>query len=228
MHLDRRRQLTVRIKPGRGPITVAGLRLTPPQGRLRFHLETARLLGKGTLNVHDGGFDMSEMDASSPIEITVEYEVLTEEPIVTVSNANPQSDNDANGGLLRQIGASFEYRTSSQPDVNRSFITSLPLRLALPLAVNVQDFIRDKCIMSRFTISTDSRDPLRIQSAELLDSGQYTAESAVKGRPEAALVKADAPAGFFYKISKRGTATENGDAKMHLKLSYRTIADGTS
>jgi hypothetical protein len=128
-----------------------------------------------------------------------------------------------------QIGISLEYYTASNPSTKRLLKTSSRLHIALPLAVNVQDFVRDKCIISRFTVSTDGVQPLRIRDAELVGSNDYSAQAAMKIRRDSVLVKRDGPAAFVFKIEQRNTeakGTSEANSKMNLRLSYRTLEEG--
>ena len=88
VHLDRRRQMTVCIHPGRGKIERVFLRLLPPIGGLRLYLDSAKLrptgVKTGELICRDGGIEISGLESKEDLSISIDYEITTQEPSVPV------------------------------------------------------------------------------------------------------------------------------------------------
>lgn len=78
--------MTICIRPGRGHIDRATLRLLPPHGKLRLHLETAKPLPQSTASiaVRDGCTDFTGISGKDSIEITLDYEIFTQDPSIAV------------------------------------------------------------------------------------------------------------------------------------------------
>lgn len=60
-----------------------------------------------------------------------------------------------------------EYFTAKRPTTRRTLRRATHYPVALPLAVTVQDFFREDCLLSKFSVTTDGFHALRIRSAIL-------------------------------------------------------------
>ena len=86
--------------------------------------------------------------------------------------------------MQSQIPVTLEYAVTVNPDMKR-FVRAAPrLQLALPLAVNVQDFFRDDCVISRFTVSTNDAYYIKIKQAGLSQVPGWRIEPCVRDRTE--------------------------------------------
>lgn len=82
------------------------------------------------------------------------------------------------------------------------------MALALSLSINVQDYLQDTSVISRFTISTDADLPLQIRSAALEGTTAWKAYLCTRHRREAVLVSSSEPVGFLFRIERGATPTK--------------------
>ncbi|KAK2460622.1 hypothetical protein APHAL10511_007092 [Amanita phalloides] len=68
---------------------------------------------------------------------------------------------------ILKITVDLSYVTTSEPNVARELHTTRMLTTALPFSVNVEDFFRDKSLISKFTISAVTHQHVRIASISL-------------------------------------------------------------
>ncbi|TKA56715.1 hypothetical protein B0A53_01910 [Rhodotorula sp. CCFEE 5036] len=65
------------------------------------------------------------------------------------------------------VSLSAEYYTKKRPQLRRSLRQNVSYSIALPLAVNVQDYFREDCLLSKFSVATDGTRGLIVRSAEI-------------------------------------------------------------
>lgn len=78
--------MTICVRPGRGHIEKATLRLLPPHGKLRLHLETAKLSPQSatSIAVREGCIDLTGISGKDSIKLTLDYEVFTQDLSIAV------------------------------------------------------------------------------------------------------------------------------------------------
>ncbi|RXK36754.1 hypothetical protein M231_05989 [Tremella mesenterica] len=84
-------------------------------------------------------------------------------------------------GESSRIGLGVFYETPSGEE--RAYLDEQGVFMGLPLTVNVQDFFRPQCLLSHFTIASDGREYLRIDSVDLSSDptgGSYEVETRMK------------------------------------------------
>lgn len=120
-----------------------------------------------------------------------------------------------------KVDVSITYKTVQDPALERTLRTSKVVTVALPVAVNVEDFFRGERLFSRFTISTTTQQHVRISSARL---------HAVQGvkilgcRPSHSVMTAvpDRPVSYIFCIeSDRGPVLD----PLKLVISYRLLRE---
>ena len=112
---------------------------------------------------------------------------------------------------MPQIGVVLEYYSQNRPDAKRTLRASVSFALALSLSINVQDYLQDTSVISRFTVSTDADLPLQIRSAALKGTRAWKAYPCTRHRREAVLVSSSEPVGFLFRIEKGANPTEAGE-----------------
>ncbi|KWU42169.1 hypothetical protein RHOSPDRAFT_36290 [Rhodotorula sp. JG-1b] len=65
------------------------------------------------------------------------------------------------------VSLAAEYNTKKRPQLRRSLRQHVSYSIALPLAVNVQDYFREDCLLSKFSVATDGTRGLIVRSAEI-------------------------------------------------------------
>ncbi|KAM0790185.1 hypothetical protein ACM66B_005503 [Microbotryomycetes sp. NB124-2] len=65
---------------------------------------------------------------------------------------------------------SADYSTDDRPTAKRSLRRTFNFSVALPLAINVQDFFRNESVLSKFTLTAEGQRGLRIRSPTLKSS----------------------------------------------------------
>ena len=121
---------------------------------------------------------------------------------------------------MHQIGTVLEYYSRDRPSAKRTLRASVSFPLALSLSINVQDYLQDTSVVSRFTISTDADLPLQIRSAALGGTTVWEAYPCTKHRREAVLVSSSEPVGFLFRIEKGASPTEAGEDDKGVSLCY--------
>ncbi|SPO25257.1 related to TRS130 - subunit of the TRAPP complex of the cis-Golgi [Ustilago trichophora] len=116
----------------------------------------------------------------------------------------------------------------------RTLRTPLYLRTALPLGVNVQDFFRTSCLLSKFTISAGGGGSIRLQPVSLVaeeangagqEAGGYTIEACSSERE--AMVTPRQPATYLFRVFKTNSSSERreGGKRLRLVVRYRALQE---
>ncbi|SDA01500.1 BZ3500_MvSof-1268-A1-R1_Chr10-1g02728 [Microbotryum saponariae] len=170
IHLDQERTALIRISVGRNQVTRISLKITTGSKKLTFAYDRSRVvLGQAQLSFASGIEDTLILDTIQSGDKVIEVEL----PLV--GRINDPSLN---------IGVVAEYLTVKRPATRRLVKRTLPFKIALPLAVNVQDFFREDRrvlrlrirLLSKFSVTTDGVNALRIKSAHLEDVEGVTAK----------------------------------------------------
>ncbi|ORY22633.1 hypothetical protein BCR39DRAFT_551248 [Naematelia encephala] len=107
----------------------------------------------------------------------------------------------------------------------RTYMDIQTLSMGLPLTVNVQDFFRSEHLISHFTIASDGREYLRVQSVELkpADNDDYMVEACRPKWNDSINVTPSQPLSSLFKI--RPTTASAVAAVLRLVIRYRNIED---
>lgn len=120
---------------------------------------------------------------------------------------------------------SIDYTTAEDSTRTRKFRSAQTLHLALPIAVNVQDFFRPDRIISRFTASSPGRHALRIKEAKLEeDVGSMLQVTPFRTQPKVENVTPESPVSFLFSIKKR-ESQQQGQGRVRLRVLYRTVEE---
>ncbi|GAA5964623.1 hypothetical protein JCM3765_007645 [Sporobolomyces pararoseus] len=210
IHLDRERQVLICVDPGRNNLTKISLGFEMQTETMTLDCNRARIVGgvngcrlaATTTNAHQ-----VVLENLKPFEV-----VKVEIPLV----------GEIHDPMIR-FNLNAEYTTVKRPTLRRTLRRSYTYSVGLPLAVNVQDYFRQDCLLSKFSITTDGMQGLKIQSADL----EAPREVAVKPcrNPDAAPVNISAvqTANFLFKLFCEKPNEIEGP--LRLVLRYSSIED---
>lgn len=227
VHLDRSRMAVLRIDTGRNKATQVVLRVAhrnggrPVRGTSEARLHKTKLTGSATL----------QYDKQSDAIVLTNLAAHTKYAIfVPFHEVQGVSD-----GLLHII-ADAEYWSSptKAPSMtaSRRIRRESRLSVGLPLGVNVQDFFRHECLLSKFLVSAGNNGPLCLGSVELRSDEEEGTQAENKHatswtittpplQPRCA-VTVDEPASCAFAI-RRNTAFKGRErCTLRLTLAYRT------
>ncbi|KAL4077208.1 trafficking protein particle complex subunit 10 [Scleroderma yunnanense] len=200
-------QIQLVVLPGRNDILTANIWLSAPGG-ITFDFKNATLLSEG----------VGEISSSADC--------------INISNLSRGSNaimllphSDASRFRAIKIDVSVTYSTFQNPEVARTLRTSRTVTVALPIAVNVEDFFRGKTLFSRFTISTTTHQHVRVSSANLLGPSNTQRGVRIRGCRHSHNVMTavpDHPVNYIFCIE-----SDNGPVLDPLKLviSYRLLRE---
>lgn len=116
-----------------------------------------------------------------------------------------------------------EYFTSKRPTTRRVFRRAVQYNIALPLAVNVQDYFRPECLLSKFVVVTaDNVGGLRIKSAELEAVDLVVKACRKPDAPTIALFPRQT-SNFLFKINRPKPRDDGVPFVLRLRLTYCTM-----
>ncbi|BGP09807.1 hypothetical protein JCM10049v2_005681 [Rhodotorula toruloides] len=149
VHLDRERRMILNVDPGRNTVSKIAVRLAVVGQDVHFATTTAEGL--------DGiAFTADAHDALVLQDLS---------PYTSVRVAIPLTGNIVDPNV--QFSITAEYTTSRRPHTRRSLRRTMTYSVALPLAVNVQDYFREDCLLSKFSVTTDGVHGLKVKSATI-------------------------------------------------------------
>ncbi|KAI5777162.1 hypothetical protein EDC01DRAFT_636092 [Geopyxis carbonaria] len=203
IHLEQTRTVDIFWSSGENTITKGEIRIRSATAGLRLITRSLEVLSETDLiGLHKdtpGTLDVKYCPPHTEIHFTLPY----------------TSETDL---IELMIRLEVDYTTSAG---DFTYIDTLGVPVALPLAVNVQDVFKAECLYSKFQVCTAVGEvPLRILTANLHESRTFSTEAG-KGTTGNLTVYAKQPANFIYKI-RRKTATEGHEA-MSLVIEYTNI-----
>ncbi|GAA5838645.1 hypothetical protein JCM11251_003252 [Rhodosporidiobolus azoricus] len=154
VHLDRDRKAVLVVDSGRNDILRAVLRLVPENEEIFFVTTRAELTCGGEF---DRYASKNEGDG------TIVFENLR--PFEQARVRIPLAGNICESVV--QFTVQGEYTTSKRPQSRRHFRRSFAYSIALPLAVNVQDYFREHCLLSKFSVTTDGVQGVHVRDARI-------------------------------------------------------------
>ncbi|KAM6500907.1 Trafficking protein particle complex subunit 10, TRAPPC10 domain containing protein [Amanita muscaria] len=139
--------LLVTISTGRNNTTRIALTLT--SGGANFRVEEATVAeGQLIPAIVGDGLVFSDVPANTEITIRVPY-------------------GETSSLRVLKVLVCLNYTTTSEPDLPRILQTTHVVLTSLPFSVNVEDFFRDRSLISKFTISATDHQHVRIASVKL-------------------------------------------------------------
>ncbi|KAH7889469.1 trafficking protein particle complex subunit 10 [Phlebopus sp. FC_14] len=124
-----------------------------------------------------------------------------------------------------KISIRTTYNTVMHPMISRTLQTSNTLTVALPIAVNVEDFFRGKRLFSKFTVSATTRQHVRISSVSLRVPPQGLRHVSISGCHQGRAVMTVTPeraVNYLFSVD-----SENGPVlePLHLVIVYRVLRE---
>lgn len=227
--LDQPRAIELTVRSGRNDMDVAEFSITSSNGSALVGYSEAKLSEDARSNA---GIQVVGVSGSpSSVSITA-LRKESQAVIVLPLSQLPET------GILEAVVTLTYTSTSSHTSQRyaagkkRSLKIPVLLRTALPLGVNVQDFFRISCLVSKFTISAGGSGSLRLQPVTMVhddavadgEAHAYKVESC--GSTREATVTPRQPATYVFRISKRGLADAAGrDSRMRLTVEYRGLQE---
>ncbi|KAI6005747.1 trafficking protein particle complex subunit 10 [Pisolithus albus] len=192
------------ISSGRNNLVAATVKLSAPAG-ITFDFVNSQLhsTGVGEIDASEEGISIFNVPKKSNATVLVPH-------------------SDATRFRAIKINVSITYKTVPDPALERTLRTSKVVTVALPVAVNVEDFFRGERLFSRFTISTTTQQHVRISSARL-----HAAQGVkILGcRPSHSVMQTavpDRPVSYIFCIeSDRGPVLD----PLKLVISYRILRE---
>ncbi|BGP18137.1 hypothetical protein JCM10213v2_006192 [Rhodosporidiobolus nylandii] len=210
VHLDREREVILGIEAGRNSVTRIVLRfaVSTPEvqlGALRTQLVEG---AQARLTVEqDGAVVIEDIKPYGVVKLQIPLEGALVDPVVQVSS----------------FAVSAEYSTTKRPHIRRHLRPSFAYSVALPLAVNVQDYFREHCLLSKFSVTTDGVQGLKIRSARIEAPPSVTVKPCRGDSHDPVLVSPLQTANFLFKLFT--DTPDEVDQPLRLKLTYSSIED---
>ncbi|KAL7418117.1 trafficking protein particle complex subunit 10 [Mrakia frigida] len=210
LRLDSQPVILMEITTGRNTVNKASVSLRIPDDELSFDVTEATVLSRDT--------KVSESDSEALI-----LEGLSPNSVIVLSF--PYRGSPSGTGV--EVRISIDYWTDKRPNQKRAFRKTRELVLALPLAVNVQDIFREECLFSKFTLSSDGFNHIRIKSASLVGAkSTVDIQTARDVSSPATNVSPRMPASFLFRLLLKEDAAKGLEHDpLRLTVIYRTVAD---
>ncbi|KAK4701381.1 trafficking protein particle complex subunit 10, partial [Phenoliferia sp. Uapishka_3] len=167
---------------------------------------------------------VEDVEAASIVKLQIPIVGLLAEPTLDVSISLYENDASAlTGRFWIQLSIVVEYFTSKRPGTRRLLRRAVRYPVSLPLAVNVQDYFRPDCLLSKFAVTTDGIRTLKIKSAVLegVEGIQVKSCRSVNA-PTLTLLPLQS-ANFLFKVLKSPAAEPRG--ALRLSLTYCSLSD---
>ncbi|SJX65910.1 related to TRS130-subunit of the TRAPP complex of the cis-Golgi [Sporisorium reilianum f. sp. reilianum] len=222
--LDQPRAIEVTVRAGRNDIDLAEFSVSSVDGAALVDCSAAKLSSDAKTDA------ATRIEQGSAASVTLKQLKKGGEAVVVLPLSQlPES------GLLDAIILLSYTTTSSSPSVpqrhptgkKRTLKVRVQLKTALPLGVNVQDFFRTSCLLSKFTISAGGGGSIRLQPVSMVhDNAEhaqaYTIASYASQRE--ATVTPRQPATYVFRLS-RTDAASRADTRLRLVVQYRALQE---
>ncbi|KDQ16168.1 hypothetical protein BOTBODRAFT_65084 [Botryobasidium botryosum FD-172 SS1] len=201
-------QILVTLSTGRNRVTKAILKLSNATNQIEFHVSDGQLTDGAVESVHTSEREvvLEEVDENSTISITVPYSGSLE-------------------GITVPITVDVEYSTESGGSLSRKLRRTEQITGSLPLAVNVQDYFRGKRLFSRFTVSSDGRNYLKVLSANLEGGSSAVRISSCRSqsRARALILTPSRSTNFLFQMDLAESQSRKDTPSMRLVITYQTL-----
>ncbi|KAL8287387.1 hypothetical protein RQP46_003839 [Phenoliferia psychrophenolica] len=151
IHLDQSRNVVLCVATGRNQLVKVTIKVTVANVDVTLDMPQASIMqGNARLgaSTETDTLLVEDVEAASIIKIQIPIIGHLADPSIELSMA-------------------VEYFTSKRPGTRRALRRTAKYPVSLPLAVNVQDYFRRDCLLSKFAVTTDGVRTLKIKSAVL-------------------------------------------------------------
>ncbi|KAH8923009.1 hypothetical protein BT69DRAFT_195496 [Atractiella rhizophila] len=206
--LDQKRAVLVVLRSGRNDVRKAVVSLATNEPGIVFKYDESYIpLGGGITQVKRG-IEVEGIKPSERMEVMIPFTGVPRE-------------------AKMDVNLSVDYYTNVRPDQRRALKRMLPFSTSLEVAVNVQDFFRTNCLISRFTIASYNGEPFRVSSAAVQGSTDLNSQST---RSQCGLytVLGDQTASFLFKFNHKEPTVSHMAALSRFVLHYISIKEELS
>ncbi|GAA5906420.1 hypothetical protein JCM8208_004655 [Rhodotorula glutinis] len=208
VHLDREREVIVVVDPGRNSVTRISLRLVVATPGVHLAAAEAQLVeGEGTQvqlvrGEADDALVLEGLRPFEPVRVKMPLRGNIVSPVV-------------------EFTVIAEYTTAKRPSTRRTLRSTFAYSIALPLAVNVQDYFRKHCLLSKFSVTTDGMHALKVRSARMHAPKEVTVKACRPDSNKPVVLAPAQTANFLFKM----TCDDPSNVKdpLRLVLSYSSI-----
>ncbi|GAA6024476.1 hypothetical protein JCM10207_004507 [Rhodosporidiobolus poonsookiae] len=208
VHLDQVREIILGIDPGRNTIVRIALQLLSADADVEIATSTAQLLDVDARRLSSsdtGGLVLHDLKPYEIVRVRI-----------------PVYGQPLNSSL--QFNLSAEYTTTQRPQTRRHLRRLFAHSLALPLAVNVQDYFREQSLLSKFSVTTDGVQGLEVKAAQLSAPASVHVTPCRSMSASSLFISPLQTANFLFKLTCDEPAAAH--EPMRLSLTYSTIEDG--
>ncbi|GAA6060213.1 hypothetical protein JCM10212_002292 [Sporobolomyces blumeae] len=210
IHLDRERQVVVRVDPGRNTVNKMTIHLEMHTPSMQIDPTRAKLAGtaSGSARLATGSTATSlvveNLKPFKPVKVELPLTGEILDPLVSFT-------------IL------VEYSTSRRPTLRRTLRRTFSHSVGLPLAVNVQDYFREDCLLSKFSITTDGLRALKVKSAALEAPKEVAVKACRNPAAPPVTISSVQTANFLFKLFCEDPSKIEGS--MRLVLRYASVED---
>nr|XP_031863557.1 uncharacterized protein CI109_000809 [Kwoniella shandongensis]KAA5530629.1 hypothetical protein CI109_000809 [Kwoniella shandongensis] len=204
--LDDDTRVVVEIKAGKTAMQAVRLALRSFNGEVGYIFDEAKSQDRElAIDEHTGYVVLGDIEAGQKIDVYIPYTGV------------PQAE-----FAKAQIILNYDTTTGY-----REWIDTQTIFMGLPLTVNVQDFFRPQCLLSHFTIASDGREYLRVESVNLHppEGGRFTVDACRNKSQGAAMVTPNQPLSCLFKIEQAKGDGALSTAVLRLSIRYRSIEE---
>ncbi|GEM10221.1 transmembrane protein [Rhodotorula toruloides] len=203
VHLDRERMMILGVDPGRNTVSKITVRLAVAGQDVHFATTGAEGLDGVTFTADaDNVLALQDLTPYTPVRVVIPLTGNIVDPNFSVA---------------------ADYMTSRRPHTRRSLRRTMDYSVALPLAVNVQDYFREDCLLSKFSVTTDGVHGLKVESATISASPLVRVNPCRAKRDVPVIISPLQTANFLFKMQcYRPTEVQD---PLRLVLTYASIEE---
>ncbi|EJU03022.1 hypothetical protein DACRYDRAFT_106200 [Dacryopinax primogenitus] len=212
MHLDQSPRLMLTVVAGRNTVKRAAFTISDLSRNVSFRIASIETEGtkeaQGHLEVSAEEIQVTDLPSFQELEFIVPYYGA-----------------DRGAGISLLIEGT--YVTKDQPEVVRTLHVTRPVRVTLPMAVNVQDFFRGSNTFSKFNVASDGQQYLRLLGAKLEGTTDlYKIKMCRNSASGPTVVSPTRQASFVFKLeAKRTPAVNESREPLRVVINYRSLWD---
>ncbi|GAA5990656.1 hypothetical protein JCM11641_001264 [Rhodosporidiobolus odoratus] len=206
VHLDKNREFELVIGVGRHALLRLSLHLVLEHtGASLLTANVALIAGRCRLYIMNGGVVLDDLQPYETVKLRLPIQGLASEPSIGIS-------------------VTAEYNTVRRPQSRRQLRQKFAYSMALPLAVNVQDYFRESCLLAKFSITTDGVQGIKVQSACLEAPSTVQVNPCRRASEQPVLVSPLQTANFLFRLVPHDTAVGKQEL-LRLVLKYSSSED---
>ena len=221
--LDQPRAIQVAVRSGRNDVDAAEFSVASADGVALVDYSQAKISSdaeaESAVSIEQGQGSASSVSLK---KLRKDKEAVVVLPLLQL----PES------GVLEAVILLTYISSTSKPQrypagKRRTLKSKVQLRTALPLGVNVQDFFRTSCLLSKFTISAGGGGSIRLQPVTMIHD-DASPDQAYKidscGSRREASVTPRQPATYLFRISRTSSSSKT-DGRLRLIVPYRAMQE---